>query len=188
MSRRRFTIAAALAAAGTVLAGCAGKPPVLPQMPAVPAPPPAPAPKPLVVPPRTLQIDVRADTALNLDARDRPAPLVVRIYELRGPVAFQAADFFGLYEREQAALGNDLVGREEIQVRPGESRKLGRDLHPESRVVAVLAAYRDLERASWRALLTLPDPPPPTAKPPAAPIVVPVRILLGPRAVQIFGP
>jgi len=157
-----------------LLAGCAGKP--------TPAPP-----KPLVVPARTLEIDLQAEAGLNFDARDRSAPLVVRVYELRAPVNFQAADFFTLFERDQSALGNDIVSREELQLRPGESRRLTRELKPESRVVGVFAAYRDLERATWRAMLTLPEPPAPTANPPLAPIPVPVRVVLGPREVRISG-
>lgn len=153
-----------------VLAGCATPPP-----------------KPLVVPDRELQIGIVADAALNLDPRNRPAPLVVRVYVLRAQVNFLAADFFALFERDQATLGNDLLSREELQLRPGESRRLTRELKAEARALGVFAAYRDLEGAVWRALATLPEPPAPTRTPPPGAIPVAVNIALGSRAVRVVA-
>ncbi|MCB1945044.1 MAG: type VI secretion system lipoprotein TssJ, partial [Thauera sp.] len=50
-----------------------------------------------------------------------------------------------------ATLGADLVARDELQLRPGETRTLQRTLQPDTREIGVVAAFRDLERAQWRA-------------------------------------
>ncbi|MFO1199090.1 MAG: type VI secretion system lipoprotein TssJ [Burkholderiaceae bacterium] len=142
-------------------------------------------PKPTFPVPRALEISVQAAPGLNPDVRDRPTPVVLRIYELRSPVAFEAADFFTLFDKDQAALGNDIVGKEELQLRPGESAKLVRELKPETRTVGVFAAFRDLERSRWRAVVALPDPPPPAPAPPPKPLGVPLKVTLGARDVQI---
>lgn len=137
--------------------------------------------------PRALEITFKADPALNPDSGNRPAPVVVRVYTLRATVAFQSADFFALYDKDQAILADDLVSREELQIRPGEVIPLRRELKPEMRFIATVAAFRDLERSGWRAVLRLPDPPAPTPYPPKQPVPVPVTIELGPRSVSIQG-
>ncbi len=124
---------------------------------------------------------------LNPDSGNRPAPVVLRVYTLRATVAFQAADFFALYDKDQAILAEDLVSREEIQIRPGEVIPLRREFKPEMRWIAAIAAYRDLEKSGWRTMLRLPDPPPPTPYPPKQPVPVPITIELGPRSVSIQG-
>ena len=112
------------------LAGCAGPP------------------KPL--PPTIVQIALSADSGVNPDARGRASPVVVRVFELKTLATFNAADFFSLWDREKETLGEDLVAREELQLRPGDQKKLDRTLPPETRHIGVIAAYRDLERAKWR--------------------------------------
>lgn len=116
-----------------VLAGCGS--------PARPPPPP---------PPTVVQMTLSADAGVNPDSRGRASPVVVRVYELKTVAAFHGADFFALWEREKEALGEDLVAREELQLRPGAQLRLERTLGPQTRHVGVIAAYRDLERARWR--------------------------------------
>lgn len=145
-------------------------------------PPPPPPPQPV---PRVLSVDVHAAPTLNPDARNRATPLVIRVYELRAPQTFLAADFFALFDKDQSALGNDLASREELQLRPGETLKLApRELKADVRAVGVFAAFRDLERAQWRAVVALPAAPPPTTTPPAKPVPVSVRVTLGTRDVR----
>jgi type VI secretion system VasD/TssJ family lipoprotein len=153
--------------------------------PSPPPPPPAakpeppPPPKPvLVVPPRELQLDLQAGPLLNPDYLNRPSPVVVRVYLLRAEITFGATDFFSLFERDAATLGADLLAREEVQLRPGRLVSIKREFPTEARFLGVVAAFRDVEKSTWRALANLPAPPAPTAKPPDQPIKVPVRIAI----------
>jgi type VI secretion system protein VasD len=100
--------------------------------------------------PPVLQGSIAVGPAANPDARGRPSPVVVRVYELRALAAFNASDFFSLFEREQETLGADLIGREEYQLRPAETRPYRRQLQPDTRFLAVAAAFRDLENSRWR--------------------------------------
>lgn len=111
-----------------------------------------PPPKPVVTP---VSLNLTASADANPDARGRPSPLTVRVYVLKAPGPFEGADFFSLFDKDQATLGPELVRREELLLRPGESRKLEFTLEPDARNIAVLAAYRDLERARWRDLKAL---------------------------------
>jgi type VI secretion system protein VasD len=108
-------------------------------------------PKPAVV-----EGAIEAAAGLNPSINNRPSPLVVRVYELKSPTAFNGADFMSLYQRDQAELGADLVGKEEFTLQPGEKRALVKKTLPAGvQFIGVLAAYRDLDRAQWRAVVPL---------------------------------
>ncbi len=114
------------------------------QVPAVPA-------LPTPVLPTVIAGTVSAAANLNPSVSQRPSPLVIRLYELRALTDFAKADFMALYQSDVATLGSGLVLRDEFTLQPGESRPYQRTLAPETRFVAVFAAYRDVERATWRA-------------------------------------
>lgn len=99
---------------------------------------------------------IAATASVNPSVSKRPSPLLLRVYELKAANAFNNADFIALYERDQAELGADLVAREEFTLAPGETRPWKKTLAPETRFVAVFAAYRDLERARWRSIVAVP--------------------------------
>jgi type VI secretion system protein VasD len=117
----------------SLLAGCAKPPP--------------PPPKPIVTP---VSMTLVAGADANPDARGRASPLNVRVYALKTTSAFESADFFTLFEKDQATLGAELIQREELLLRPGESKKLEMTLPADAKALGVIAAYRDLERARWR--------------------------------------
>lgn len=112
----------------------------------------SPPPKPVVTP---VSLNLVASADANPDARGRASPLTVRVYVLKAPGPFEGADFFSLYDKDQATLGAEMVKREELLLKPGESKKLEFTLEPDAKNIAVLAAYRDLERARWRDLKPL---------------------------------
>lgn len=157
---RRMALSLAAAAAPLGLSGCgmfgskppppAAPPPAAPQLPAAPAAPPVPAGPPAAIG------TVSAAADLNPSVSNRPSPLVLRVYELRADGAFTKADFISLYQGEQATIGADLVAKDELMLQPGESRNYGRTLNAETKFVAVFGAYRNVERAVWRAIAPVP--------------------------------
>ncbi len=105
--------------------------------------------------PTSVKVTLQASPTVNPDARKRASPLVVRVYELKSSAGFDAADFLSLYERDQATLAAEMVGREEFTLRPGESRPWEKIVGPEVRFIGVMAAYRDIERARWKTLIPI---------------------------------
>jgi type VI secretion system protein VasD len=97
-----------------------------------------------------LNVKLTASDQLNPDLNGRPSPIVVRLFELKHPVAFENADFFSLYERARESLAPDLVASEELELRPGETVELKLSVQEGSRFVGILAAYRDLPETKWR--------------------------------------
>src|SRR6266545_1429716 len=106
--------------------------------------------------PPLLQGSIKADPTTNPDLNGRPSPIVVRVYELKALGAFSSADFFSLFERESETLGADLVGREEYDLRPAETRPYRRQLQPDTKFIGVVAAFRDLENSRWRQVAAVP--------------------------------
>lgn len=124
--------------------------------------------------PTVIQTAVEVDAGVNPDVRGRASPVILRVLELKSLAAFEGADFFSLFDRDKETLGAELVGREEYILQPGEKKRFERTLQPETRFVGVVAAFRDLERARWRAA---------TAVVPNK--TTPLVIKLEPRAVSI---
>lgn len=128
----------ALLLSATVLAGCFGKkPPAAPQ-------------------PAKLDLALVTTPTLNPDSTGRASPLVVRIYALRSITEFEKADFFSLYEKDEQILAADLVKREELILKPGDTVTQPREFAPDVQFIAVLAAFRDVERSTWRASTPVP--------------------------------
>ena len=98
---------------------------------------------------------IQAAADLNPSSSQRPSPVLLRMYELKSVTAFNQADFMSLYRGDQAALGADLVAREELTLNPGETRPLNKTLAPETRFLGIVALYRDLERATWRTTVAI---------------------------------
>ena len=112
---------------------------------------PPPPPKPTI-----FQVTLAVASNVNPDMRGRASPIVARLFELKSLAVFQSADFFSLFDRDKESLGNDLVAKEELVLKPGENRNFKRELHPDTRFVAVVAGYRDIERSRWRASMQVP--------------------------------
>lgn len=112
-------------------------------------------------PPKDLKLSgtIVAAADVNLDAEGLPSPIVVRIYQLESAVKFNNADFFGIYDDAAAVLGADLVAFEEFTLRPGQSIDYQAKFKPAAKFVGVIAAFRDINSAQWRADLGLPKKP-----------------------------
>jgi type VI secretion system protein VasD len=107
-----------------------------------------PPPKPQPV---NLKLNMTASADVNPDAQNRPSPVVIRIYQLKDDAAFKGADFFALYDKEEATLAAALVSRVEFELAPGEKKTVDYSVSPDTRFVGVVAAYRDIRNAQWRA-------------------------------------
>jgi type VI secretion system protein VasD len=107
-----------------------------------------PPPKPQPV---NIKLNITASADVNPDAQNRPSPIVIRIYQLKDDAAFKDADYFALYDKEEATLAAALVSRVEFELAPGEKKTVDFSLSPDTRFVGVAAAYRDIRNAQWRA-------------------------------------
>ncbi len=109
-------------------------------------------PKPTIV-----KVSLHAQSSVNPDGYGRASPVVVKFYELKSVAAFNAADFFSIFDSEQKTLGAELLSIEVFQLQPGETLAFDRALQPDTRHLAAVAAFRDLEHSQWRTTLAMPS-------------------------------
>lgn len=96
---------------------------------------------------------IAATADANPDASGRPSPVVVRVYQLKSETAFNAADFFALFDDDQKVLGEELISRDEFVLAPAERRTIDVALSVEARFVGAIAAFRDIRNSQWRGLV-----------------------------------
>jgi len=105
--------------------------------------------------PTVIQADFSVSDDVNPDMSDRPSPIVLRIYELKSLGNFEAADFYTLLENYESALGTDLVSTEQFHLSPGETQFYNNTTSAETHFVAVIAAFRKLDKSVWKASIPI---------------------------------
>jgi len=101
-------------------------------------------------------LTVAASSDVNPDSSGRPSPIVLRIFQLKSDATFSRADYSGLLDDDQRALGSELIIRDEFVLVPSENRNLQIAISPDSRFVAAAAGFRDIRNAEWRVLVPTP--------------------------------
>ncbi len=110
-------------------------------------------------PPKDIVIkgDVVAAADVNPDYQGRASPVVVIVYQLKNADAFMAGGFFSLYDADSSLLADSLIARQQIQMQPGETRQFDSEFDPETRFIGVVAAFREIENAQFRAIAEIPE-------------------------------
>ncbi len=128
--------------------------------PAQPPPPPPSGQPAAAKEAQATNVSIAASADVNPDSSQRPSSVVVRIYQLSMDTAFNAAGFFDLFDNEQKTLDKELVGKSvEVTLRPGESTTVPNFfVDPYARFLGVIAAYRDIRNAQWKAVMPRPIP------------------------------
>lgn len=104
-----------------------------------------------------ITLEVASQPNVNPDSSGRPSPVIVKVYEMRGDLAFRQGDFQTLFLEPMKVLGADLVAADELTLVPGEARTVEYAPMPETRYVGVLAGFRQMDRARWRTSVSV-DP------------------------------
>ena len=107
--------------------------------------------------PTKIKGNIATSQDVNPDIAGQPSPVVLRVFQLRSPGPFMKADFFELYENENATLGDNLIKSDEFHLQPGQSIEYNTKFDSDAKYVGVIAAFRDWENARWREMVSLPD-------------------------------
>ena len=89
------------------------------------------------------------------DTHDADGPVVVRLFQLQSSDRFESAEFFKLFDDEVGALGPTLVARKELQLWPSQNQKFDEELRPATRVMGILAGFKDLSLGKWRLVVPI---------------------------------
>jgi type VI secretion system protein VasD len=109
-------------------------------------------PIPFASKPTRIAIEIKTAGDINPATDGRASPLVLRVYQLKSPAVFNKVDFFALYDADERTLGGDLVHKEDVIMKPNETQTLVFEPPAETQAIGMFAAFRDYERAQWRAV------------------------------------
>lgn len=115
----------------------------------------SPPPKEETPPPPKLRVEIAAAEDANRGPDGRGRAVRVRLYELKSQGTFTTTDYFSLFDREGAALGADLIAREEVTLAPGQRLPIERPLNSAAAYLGVVAAFYDIDHSRWRDAMRL---------------------------------
>jgi type VI secretion system protein VasD len=105
--------------------------------------------------PTPVTVQIQTADNINPDAFGQAAPVVVRVYLLQKKDTFTSSEFNALYLRDKQALAADLVSSQEFELQPGKEATFTTKDAQAATELGILAAYRDVANAQWRAVVEL---------------------------------
>lgn len=110
-------------------------------------------------PARNVTMRLHAAQNLNAGAGRQPYAVAVRVYKLRQPSAFQRMPFDAALsaQREQEALGNDLLEVKEVMLIPGQRYEALEKVSREAYYIGIAALFRAPAADSWRTIVPAAD-------------------------------
>lgn len=102
---------------------------------------------------QTMDFLIEASPLINPDVENTPSPVVVRIYLLASQTAFTNANFFQLWEKDEATLGPASLVRYDTVLPPSGVRHIAAKLPEGTALIGVTVGFRDYRNAKWRALV-----------------------------------
>lgn len=107
-------------------------------------------------PPTIVNTKITVSLQANPDIDNRASPIAIRIFELKSLGKYSESDFYGLYDNYESVLGSDLLASEQFNLNPGDIHNLKQTTSTGTQYIAVIAAFRDLNKAIWRDHIILP--------------------------------
>jgi type VI secretion system protein VasD len=103
-----------------------------------------------------VDITMKATGDVNPDTAGSGAPLTVRIYQLGAAANFNGADFFQLFNQDEATLKSDLIKQEGYLLAPGQEKTVTITPNDQVKAIGFFAAYRMYAQSAWRASVDIP--------------------------------
>jgi type VI secretion system protein VasD len=124
-------------------------------------------------PPKIVHLTLTAAAGLNPDETGLPNPVQTHVYMLSAAETFDNTDYFQLADKEKTVLGSDLLAQANQMLRPGQTRQLTLPVPAGTKMVAVSAAFRNIDKGTWRAV---------------TPLAGKITANFGPETVQLIAP
>lgn len=108
---------------------------------------------------KTLYLDIKARSELNLDDEGRSSPVVLRVYQLTNAEKFNSATYTELVDQDSDVLKDTLIETKEIILRPDRSISIDTPLDKKATAVGVIGLFKEpnLKNGSWKLTLTRKD-------------------------------
>jgi type VI secretion system protein VasD len=118
----------------------------------------APSCAPPLKPPAVLNLTMVGGAGQNADPTGKAAPVAIKVYQLTSTAQFKHSDWTALTENEAATLNrHEAAPSQQFVVAPGERQTQTLDLRNGVTAVGIIALYRDIDHAQWRASVPVAD-------------------------------
>lgn len=112
-----------------------------------------------------LALNLEPQPVLNPDREGNPRSVVVRVYQLAGADAFQAATFEELWQSSSKTSDTVVGGPDELTLIPGRRETHSFKRNPQATHLAMTANFREYHPESeWKAWVELPQAQDPCSK------------------------
>ena len=101
--------------------------------------------------------EIRATEALNPDVNGDSRPVQIKVFYLKATDAFSKASFLELYQTPGDVLMENMLKSNTYQIQPGQSISIEDRAPDDTIAVGVIAAFRDIDNAEWRAVVSTPE-------------------------------
>jgi type VI secretion system protein VasD len=109
-------------------------------------------------PPAVLTLTMVGGADQNPDPSGKAAPVAVKVYQLSATAKFSSSDWTALTEQEAHTLGlEEAAPSQQFVVAPGETQTQTITLKLGVTNIGIVALYRDIDHAQWRAVAPAAD-------------------------------
>ncbi len=105
--------------------------------------------------PPPFHVSLQGAERLNPDPDGNALPTVVRVLQLSGSSRLENAQFNGLWQNPEEALGPDLIRMDEVTVDPGQTSGHWYNRDPKAKYVVAVGIFRQPSGDFWRAAVSL---------------------------------
>jgi type VI secretion system protein VasD len=102
-----------------------------------------------------VQLQIQAAHYLNPNIKRQASPVVLTVFQLKNNFAFKQAPYALLLKQPMAVLGDSLIDKTRIEIRPSQRHVLRFPLTASAQYLGVMAGYRHLASAKWRQVVML---------------------------------
>jgi type VI secretion system protein VasD len=109
-------------------------------------------------PPAVLTLTMLGGADQNPDPTGAAAPIAIKVYQLAATAKFTSSDWTALTEQEQQTLGQEeATPAQQFVVGPSETQTQVFTLKMGVQDIGIVALYRDIDHAQWRAIAPTAD-------------------------------
>ena len=102
--------------------------------------------------PSETTIEISSHSQLNPNNKQKPSPVILRIFELKDIEFFQNSSFIDLYDGQNPTLKKALTAQHEKEIWPKSKMSFTFSLKSETKYIGMVAAYRRHSEQSWKTL------------------------------------
>lgn len=101
--------------------------------------------------------EISAVKDINPNFSGNPSPVLLRVFQLTNDANFNKSGFTELLATDVVGLGSELIQSNDYLVQPGSIKPIQIDISKDTKYFGLVAGFMDIENASWRQLVALPE-------------------------------